>query len=281
MTDTALRHGCEIENSMARGYWLLNPLFTVVDEINLELPPRGMMDALRYLCNIGCDIHQRNSEGLTLLLFEAKLLCPSVISVLKFLIEKGADLYAVDIHNRGALHYALEPPSCWNSWESSCTDDCDHEYFEHKHDASWLFFTGSENYRDDYCGDGLTPAPFAIDDMQSDYCDEDVINSRDDWEALKLPEGYMFCRDWHGHATMIRKPLLVLKTRLRFKLLTLLRAGCDPNLLDNKGNSPSDNASYHGLWPEWTWALLNAGYIFDEDSDRWVKRVEDEVSSTS
>ena len=106
------------------------------------------------------------------------------------------------------------------------------------------------------------------------------IDEYNDTEDLEVPEGYVLCYDPDERRTrIIQRPLPILKTRLRFKLLALLRAGCDPNVLDNKGNSPSDDARYHGLWPEWTWALLNAGYVFDADGNRWVKRLEEEVSS--
>lgn len=63
----------------------------------------------------------------------------------------------------------------------------------------------------------------------------------------------------------------VLKKRLKFKLLTLLQAGCDPNGLDNKGESPDDFAERLGLWPQWEWALVNAEYVYNEGSSRWIK----------
>lgn len=353
MTDAALRNGCDIDNSIARNPWHHNPLFTMVDEHTPGIPPQIMMDAIRYLCNIGYDIEERNAEGVTLLLFEATRLCPSVITILKFLIEKGADLSAVDPYDRGALHFALMADYDWTAWAwgSSCTEDCEHFDVDHEYWASWLFIIESENYAEDYCNDGLTPAPPTIDDIQNDplACDhwapeslyrasggkcfpttdsmrsgshiprcrsgqymdldegnddnedeetdvekedeeedsgedgsgeeEDETDEDNDTEDLEVPQGYVLCYDPDECKTKrIRDPLPILKTRLRFKLLTLLRAGCEPNLVDNNGKSPSDDARSHGLWPEWTWALLNAGYVFDEGSDRWVKRLEEEVS---
>ncbi len=240
MSDGALRYGCDIDNSIAFNSLKPNPLFNVVDEYGRGIPPQVMMEALQYLCNIGYDIEERNSEGLTLLLFEATQIDRSVISVLKFLIEKGADLHAVDLYNRGALHLALRAHEEWGSWDSFCTDDCDHSGSEHEASAWCKFSTESESYAEDYCNDGLIPAPSAVDE-------EDEVDEDDEVD-------------------------------LRFKLLTLLRAGCDPNLLDKDGASPSDDARKKGVWPEWTWALLNAGYVFDEDSNRWMRRLEEEVS---
>ena len=347
MSDAALKYGCEIGESVPFNGLTPNPLFFLMRYP--LIPPQELETAFRYLYNMGYDIEERNCEQATLLLFAASQFCPSVISILRFLIEKEADLRAVDLINRGALHCALRAPEDWGAWDSSCTDGCDH--YEHGHE-DWAYFkfcTESELYAEDYCDDGLTPVLSVIDDIQSDKlpCDDEIqerpyrtlgrecssttgsTRSRsrssrsrsgqyidldeaedvdDDYEedvedhdeeedmgeniednedneddgddeALEIPEGYAVCNDVWGIPRIIRKPLLVLKTRLRFKLLTLLRAGCDPNHLDVYDCSPSDDARYHGLWLEWTWALLNAGYVFDEDSDCWVKRVEDELSS--
>ena len=350
MSDAALGYGCDMDNSIAYKHnpRLSNPLFKIIDHWSFGAS-QAMMDAIRYLCNIGYDMEERNSKGETLYLFGATRLCPSVITSLKFLIEIGADLSAVDPYNCGALHLALMAPDGWGAWGSSCTDACNHINYDHAYLASVLFRTESEDYAEDYCNDGLTPAPSPIDDIQSDHLayddgvqeglcracgteylpttdstrsgspisrgrsgqyidldetdaddedeeieveeddegasgeddsgeEEDETDEDNDAEDLEIPEGYVLCYDSEEGSEMIRKPLPILKTRLRFKLLTLLRAGCDPNLVDNHGNSPSDDARYHGLWPEWTWALLNADYVFDEDGNRWVKRLEEEVS---
>ena len=353
MSDAALRYGCDIDNRIAFHSRWPNPLFKMVDVYAGNVPPQAMMDALRYLWKIGYDIEERNSQGATLLLFAATQLCPSVISVLKFLLKKGADLCTVDPNNRGALHFALMAHYGWFTWAwgSSCTDYCYHFDIDHERWASRRFLTESDSYAEDYCNDGLTPAPSIIDDVQSDHlaCDDgveeclyrfsgrkclpttgsirceshssrrrsgqyvhlDEANDDDEDDEQYVPheceeenngedhsgdegdeddEGEVLGvitregdflwwddpYDCSDHIT--RKPLPILKTRLRFKLLTLLKAGCDPNVLDSKGRSPGDYARYRGLWPEWTWALLNAGYVFDEESNRWVRRLEEDFS---
>ena len=58
---------------------------------------------------------------------------------------------------------------------------------------------------------------------------------------------YIVCKDFAGIEHFIKHPIKVLKTRMRFKLLTLLRANCDPNVLDASGASPSDYARRDGL----------------------------------
>ena len=90
-----------------------------------------------------------------------------------------------------------------------------------------------------------------------------------------VPDGpeydYIMCKDFRGTEHFIRHPVKVLKTRLRFKLLTLLRGNCDPNVLDYAGASPSDYARRDGLWPQWHWALKNTGFSYEPESDRWVR----------
>ena len=345
ISDAALRYGCDIDNSIAYNPGRSNPLFEIVED-SREIPPRGMIDALRYLSNIGYDIEERNSKGQTLLLFGATQLCSSVITVLKFLIGKGADLCAVDPYNCGALHFALRDSrgaDAW-AWGSLCTDACDHDS-DHEWWAIWTFSTECEDYAEDYRNDGLTPAPSAIHDIQNNHlaCDDgvqghpcwtcgakylpttnstrsgshssrgrnsqyiDLDETHDDHEDEEtnaededkernngknnpseeddkdneddeddegdeiIPEGYVLTYDYYGDALIVRDPLPILKTRLRVKLLTLLRGGCDPNVLDKDGYSPSDDARYHGLWPEWSWALEQSGHIYDARNDRWVR----------
>ena len=84
-------------------------------------------------------------------------------------------------------------------------------------------------------------------------------------------EDYVLMQDPHGVEHVIKNPINVLKTRLKHKLLTLLQADCDPNVLDNAGASPSDYARRDGLWPQWSWALEQSGHIYDARNDRWVR----------
>lgn len=72
---------------------------------------------------------------------------------------------------------------------------------------------------------------------------------------------YIISRDYEGVRHIIRNPIMVLKLRLRYMLLVLLEAGCDPNTLDDKEESPNDYAERYNLLPQWEWALRKAGYI--------------------
>jgi hypothetical protein len=42
----------------------------------------------------------------------------------------------------------------------------------------------------------------------------------------------MYCADEYGDRQFIQNPIELLKKRLRFKILALLEAVCDPNLVD-------------------------------------------------
>ena len=167
MSDAALLYGCDIDNSIAYNSLLPNPLFRLVDNWSIETS-QAMMDAIRYLCKIGYDMEERNSEGDTLFLYGATLLSPSVITSLKFLIGIGADLYAVNPFNCGALHLALMAPYGWDTWGSDGTDYCNY-HNDHDFGANWSSSTESESYAEDYCNDGLTPAPCTLHDIQSGY----------------------------------------------------------------------------------------------------------------
>jgi len=83
--------------------------------------------------------------------------------------------------------------------------------------------------------------------------------------------GFVRCEAFGGVEHIIRHPIQVLKVRLRFKLLTLLNANCDPNAVDKAGLSPGDYAERDGLWPEFKWALDKAGYVRLAGDFHWVR----------
>lgn len=107
----------------------------------------------------------------------------------------------------------------------------------------------------------------------SDKDDSDDVDSNKD-DALSGAEPadeHVFCKDHNGLERWIRNPIRVLKRRLRFKLLVLLEAGCDPNAIDNENQSVSDYAAKSGLRPQWKWALEKTGHTYDAMTDSWVK----------
>ena len=102
---------------------------------------------------------------------------------------------------------------------------------------------------------GMEPASFPI-SYSSDHSNADHATTPED-DMLE----YIISRDYGGIQHIIRNPIRVLKIRLRYMLLILLEAGCDPNTLDDEGKSPNDYAERDDLSPQWEWALWRAGYV--------------------
>ena len=117
--------------------------------------------------------------------------------------------------------------------------------------------------------DNDSPARTADDDDSSvaanhSSTDGDEIYELEDWD----PDDPSV----HDYWRFIRRFIIpMLKRRMRFKVLTLLQAGCDPNHLDNNGESPSKYAQREGIWQEWMWALRESGYVYDQNRDLWRK----------
>ena len=125
--------------------------------------------------------------------------------------------------------------------------------------AGW---TLTDHY--DWCY--LHPSDGAADNHDADYTSSENTIVKDDYTIE-----HVISVDEFGVEEMIQHPMKVLKKRLRFKLLFLLNAGCDPNVLNHAGESPSEYARQDGLWPQWSWALKNTGYVYDAESGRYVR----------
>ncbi|KAF6239043.1 hypothetical protein HO173_002915 [Letharia columbiana] len=129
--------------------------------------------------------------------------------------------------------------------------------------AREFFNTEDDSHKEDYDDEGADPGPL------QDNIVNDMFNEADS-AANEYSIDYILCENDDGALEMIRNPMQVLKKRTMFKLLTLLQLGCDPNVVDHEGLSPSDTAMGCGLWPQWRWALLNTGYIHHRQHG-WVK----------
>ena len=101
----------------------------------------------------------------------------------------------------------------------------------------------------------MEPARFPISYSSNQYDTNHASTPEDDMLE------YMISRDYEGIQHIIRNPIRVLKIRLRYMLLILLQAGCDPNRLDDERKSPNDYAERDDLLPQWEWALWRAGYV--------------------
>lgn len=252
MTRLALKHGCDIEGAVPYSHLWASPLFLPNSFGRFDSHPTLPAETLEFLLNTGYDMEQQGRYGDTPLLFAAAQQLPHIIKSLRVFIERGANLHATDCEGQGVLHYALAPPCIYVDWSGTLLDLYRDVRADNK--AWFSFNTEDKRHESDYDDDGLDPGPLLADAAANAYSIDDV-----------------FCEISDGVLKEIRNPIQVLKKRTRFKLLTLLQLGCDPNVVDREGLSPSDHAMRHGLWPQWSWALLNAGYIADGQNG-WVKR---------
>lgn len=282
-TRLALKHGCDIEEAAAYNDLYPNILFSVNYYHWTGVHPMLPIETLVFLLNIGYNLEQQNRVGLTALLFAATGHVPHIIKCLRLFIERGANPHAIDFEGRGVLHCALAAPDSYEDWtgregyhywvnikkypseamysmdspvsigNSNCsTVEADWE-------ARGCFNTDDNLHKEDYDDEGVNLGPV------SDYNILNLYYARDEYSI-----DYIYCENPCGDPIFIRNPMQVLKKRTMFKVLTLLQLGCDPNVVDHRGLSPSDYAMRDGLWPQWRWALLNAGYIHHRQNG-WVR----------
>lgn len=308
ITQLALDNNCTIDSAYEE-VKIANPLFWLVTFDVTDAHASAAVHAIDYLYSIGWDLEEKNCLGQTPLLYAAVECKPHTVSCLRALIERGARLDARDKTGQGPLHSALSPPLGLSDWiDLKCTHR-EEGVLDNNWALNQFFNTEDREHARDYFDtesvlDPLT-APAPLDIIQSTRSLADVEGNQlvDDHEpnvaaeqltpigismsdtesdaspcaleSITNPENddYVHCVDEWGDGHWIRNPSHVLKDCVRTKLKFLLEAGCDPNDLDDDGDSPSDYAT-HGLWSQWRWALEMTGYVFDEEHDRWIKQTE-------
>ena len=283
MTEAAISHGCDIEDSACYNTFRANALFDVLHCMSFD--SLTSIKTLEYLLKIGYELEKRNTRGCTPLLEAAMSLRPQAINCLIVFIQHGANIQAIGPEGRNALHCALLGPQLLADWKEM-------------HDSPWhtriVYNTdrdsSAEDYVRQYHGTSESDVPSIIFDPEysatiSEYWsnveesmpDHGSINNFHTLDAMTVsslhqsegPE-YTQCPDYEFVERTIRYPMRVLKTRLRYVLLMLLSHGCDPNAKDNEGYTPDDFAKQNGVWPQWTWALRLAGFEFNVRSKSWV-----------
>jgi hypothetical protein len=399
MTNAVLEYGCDIYDTVPYNPSFPNALFKLYEDAGFSTRRE---EALKYLLQIGYDMEQRAESGETVLLHAATALTPANIECLKSLIEKGANIHAIDAEDRGALHCAFLIPNYLRKdgelsyWEGAprymfeedpeylmeifdidnaryaedyedlhydldplirnslkarytpsydwladilidymstleCSMDCSESDFQSISDPTEESVTFADNYSrmeeynasseassdesDHLDGENLSRENILAEESmacadtssdtnehgarseatndesdrrESDFRSRDNVlaeksiacadtsSSTDEPDAsLETTNDEIMClncqRKISRRRLRCRLVMEVLKGRLRSKLLILLQAGCDPNVLDNKGKSPGDLAERLGLWPQWEWALTNAGYIYNSVNQRWIE----------
>ena len=298
MTQVVLAHGCDIEDTIGFSAQA-NVLFELCYHWPIDQAPTSTLDrAIEYLINIGYEVEKKNHRGQTPLLWTASSYQPQVIKCLRaFMRNKRADLNAVDSAGRGVVHSALAVPHIFDGWRTLMIITHGVHVTDLYGLPHLIYRTESTAYAGDYSDQVLESNPFAEEDYASLFDSEAYLFQTDQYATTQethdstddistrfdsAPTGsttvddrtlddFVLMQDPHGVEHRIKNPIKILKKRLRHKLLTLLLADCDPNVLDNAGASPSDYARRDGLWPEWSWALEQSGHIYDARNDRWVR----------
>lgn len=278
-----------------------NVLFEMNDCLFSDiLNSQNVSGVLDYLINKGFDIEKRNYLGLTPLLHAVRSYRPQALDCVKTFIRRGANTRARSKGEQSALHIALAGPHQLLDWKRMrYMRSAGDRVVAHYWTLQILYQTDIEthgpfngpcdrvdgmNWRSKYlvnaCGSPQRDSRWTYPDER--LCNEidsvDVPSEQDGYrnqgeDAIltdEFPE-YIFCKNYDGFEHLIRHPMKVLKTRLRLLLLTLLQAGCDPNIIDGDNETPSIHARRNELWPQWSWALKSSGYTYEVRDDRWVK----------
>ena len=288
MTNAVLKYGCEIEDTI--GYSAkANALFELCYYWPMEkADANAPAEALQYLLGIGYEKEQANEEGQTPLLWIASSYQPQVIKCLKVLLEHQVNLHAVDDEGKGALHCALLPPHIIDNWRSLGLISQGVPVSKFYYLPSHVYHTEDRAHANDYDHAKIHQVLWGAEHQTTDLTAPDPSSSvmqlfiQPQWlhdptfrasngmdPTSQVADGQVWCTNLNGERYRIQEPVKVLKTRLMFKVLTLLEAGCDPNVLDKAGHPPTYYARRDGLWPQWYWALDNAGYTYDVKTDRW------------
>ena len=276
MTEAALENGCDVDNVMR--YGTIRPtslLFDLAGRWTLGMVKfPAFVKALRYLVANGYDMKERNLEGDTSLLLATMVYEPHAVTCIKAFIEAGSDIHAINITGQGALHCVLAAPDGvplsvtafsdalvnWNAleFEANWIDTPNYHYW-----CTQEYYTESNDHASDYNNDGFEQYPLLYRDGAE--------KAEGVGPANELSVDYISCRDDNWDEHVIQNPVQVLKKRLRFKILTLLEGGCDPNLVNKAGKTPSHYAEREGIYPQWSWTLISSGYMLDEGSGQWMR----------
>jgi hypothetical protein len=306
MSTFAISSGCGADRTHCPFRWLA----CLSDR---ELTTKHLDDLVEQLILSGFDLDYQQDVERSPLLKVAQSGNFRTLTALQLLLKHGASVNLVDSRGRGALHYCLNfseglkrfylgvcRAAKWRSkplLRKETEDPVPSSHGDYDADAAFDDTTPSisgEESRDDASGHG-------DDDDHSWYSDDEVstesgydlwscgwcgaaLNRRredDDYDSLlhyceirdvddlQMPEPVF---DGDGYLDNEPEPHLV-RTRQRLKLQTLLEAGCDPNLLDGYGESPSDVAEREGLWPQWEWALDQTGWRYNAASGKCERKI--------
>ena len=194
---------------------------------------------------------------------------------LEFRVE--GDSFDDEWYLRGVYHTDEDDPA--EDYNSKCgAGSVPHHFSSTRGMPSWMdTMQGSSwptsTYIPEDLHDGFPMAKLFRHEKEPTYFPISYSSDRSNADYASTPEDdileYVISRDFEGVPHIIRNPIRVLKLRLRYILLILLEAGCDPNTLDDKDKSPNDYAERDDVLPQWEWALRRAGYVLA--NGQWEK----------
>ena len=238
MTDAVFESGYDLEEGPYCHPSRPNLLFELARDESYGSKHRPTIVAtLQYLVRKGYDLEERNLEGDTPFLYATMAHNSAAVTRIEAFVEAGSDTSATNLAGQGPLHCALGVPEAVSP-------------------ADWNILKRDNSSI-------LSPSFYQYRIMYSTF--------RDDPEGYRCHADHICWMDTDGVSRRMRNPVQVLRERSKFKLLALLRAGCDPNLTDKAGETPHKYAERNGLFSQWKWALIRNGYMLDEKSGQWVR----------
>lgn len=295
MSKMALASGCLAEESVPHNIRMPTPLFRL--NYGTERATEShFAEAIKELLAAGYDVEFRNFQGQTPLLFAALMQNLQSLMTTKLFLAEKADQHAVDNQGRGALHCCF---AFFEGFLYSFREVNRHSTMAFnepccaKHDVDVETFADNACGEDAYSDDTSSEQEFRASptegdvDVHSCICDDAERRQNNECYWCDGPQNteqsrlavYYYCAardvddfdisdliwDENKHDDTEPEPEMC-KARLRLKLLALLQAGCNPNLRDVRGLTPSCYARREGLWPQWHWALVNSGCEYNTDT---------------
>ncbi|OQV00087.1 hypothetical protein CLAIMM_05631 [Cladophialophora immunda] len=297
LTDIALSNGCEIGSNVPYNGSIPSPLFARVehDEVGIDW---DHTEVFKFLIRTGFDKEERNDVGQTPLLFVAAGLSETVTPRLEILLSLGADATAIDRFGRGALHSVLMV----DSLPCRCGEVHHGRIANNNPSDTDLDLSGESDFYSFQGTDGdlgeREQNRFAVnrgDPSESETGESDegsmMSPSQQHWHDCDGEEKDTHSlEEWYDSAeegcdtdrldALGYSPCLVPfgtpRRKVYPKLLLLLKSGCDPNLQDADGRTPSDYVWRTHMWADWERALMDSGWIYDANSKRCVRHIEPE-----
>ncbi|KIV78952.1 hypothetical protein PV11_06550 [Exophiala sideris] len=294
ITDIALSYDCEIGSNTPYNPARPTPLFReYIGHWRPTVSDSDIAEVITFLIRKGFDKDERNHMEQTPLLYAA-FFNGNTTAALRALGSNGADVDAVDTLGRGAIHSALmcEIYVCRRQMlkdnEKRDTDleihyECKRKSRWQQHDYADLVDEAQRSEPEDmywhrWISDFEKQGYFVVHHSschEDCYCDhEDCDHEGCDHENCDREDcDHEDCdHEDCDHEDCDHEEAV--HDYLYHKMLLLLEVGCDPNVRDRDGLTPSDYVRGTPLWPIWEEALGHSGLVYDAQSMQCIKRIQ-------